>query len=306
MTSSAEDKPSELTLYQLNPGGPSVVALGGGHGLAASLQAARSYASQLAGVVSVGDDGGSSGRLRAEFGVAAPGDVRRCISALAGDNLLAESLEYRFTDGPLTGHPIGNLLLTGMAISSGDFQVAIDELCRLTEVDGAIYPATTVPVRLLADSDEGTISGQVTIERAGGIRNLRFEPPNPPVSAQAIAAVKEADQVIIGPGSLYTSVLATAVVPGLRAALRDTSAQRVFVANVANEKALARGFGLAEHLGALKDHGVPVDVVLAHDGGEKADLGSIPLVRANLAAEDGWGHNYERLGNALSTIWVDW
>jgi uncharacterized cofD-like protein len=311
-----------------------VVALGGGHGLAASLQAARRYAGSLTGVVSVGDDGGSSGRLRAELGVAAPGDIRRCISALAGDNLLSRSLEYRFGEGELTGHPVGNLLLTGLTMASGDFEAAIDELCRLTEVEGCLHPATAVPVRLLADSDDGVITGQVTIERVTGIRNLRFEPTDPPVPHGVVEAVADADQIIIGPGSLFTSVLATAVVPGIRAALTASTAQRVFVANVANDRAEARGFGLAEHLEAVADHGIPVDVVVADrntaaeggappggalpgdapTGGAGAASSSVhldapdrisgvPVRWCEVAAGDGWGHDPARLGAVLADVW---
>ncbi len=304
MTSTNSEQRGELpSPIPLASQGPAVVALGGGHGLSASLRAGRSYAASLTGIVSIGDDGGSSGRLRADLGVAPPGDVRRCISALASsDSLLARSLEYRFADGPLTGHPIGNLLLSGLAMAAGDFQNAVDELCRLVGVVGAIYPATTVPVRLLADSDEGTITGQVNVERASGIHNLRFDPAQPPVVDNAVKAVLQADQVIVGPGSLFTSVLATAVVPGIRAALQETTAQRVFVANVANEKGKARGFGLAEHLQAVEAHGVPIDVVLADETADATDLGAIPLVRCDLAASDGWGHDPAKLGVALGGL----
>jgi uncharacterized cofD-like protein len=286
------------------PDPPRVVALGGGHGLAATLRAARSYAGSLTGVVSVGDDGGSSGRLRADLGVAAPGDVRRCISALAtGDSLLRDSLEFRFGEGALTGHPVGNLLLTGLTLASGDFQAAIDELCRLVGVEGSIYPATTVPVSLLADSDQGTITGQVTIERVSGIRNLRFDPIDPPVAPGAIEAVRQADQVVIGPGSLFTSVLAAAVVPQILDALRDCSGQRVFVANVANEKGMARGFGLAEHLDALAEHGVKIDVVVADAASPRGGAGGVSVHWSDVAADNGWGHEPAKLGRALSEVY---
>ncbi|MGF1599979.1 MAG: uridine diphosphate-N-acetylglucosamine-binding protein YvcK [Acidimicrobiales bacterium] len=285
--------------------GPHVVALGGGHGLAASLRAVSSYAGSVTGVVSVGDDGGSSGRLRNELGVAAPGDVRRCISALAAqDSLLGRALEYRFAEGSLTGHPIGNLLLTGMTLAGGDLQAAIDELCRLVGVKGSIHPATTVPVRLLADSDRGTITGQVTIERATGIHNLRFDPDDPPVADAAVKAVVDADQVVLGPGSLYTSVLATAVVPGIRQALADTAGQRVFVANVANEKGISRGFGLAEHVEAVLDHGVAVDVVLAPSSTPRTVVSGIDVVWEDLAGSDGWSHDPAKLGRALRGLLV--
>lgn len=274
--------------------------------MATTLQAARSYAGQLTGIVTVGDDGGSSGRLRTEFDVEPPGDVRRCISALAtSDSLLAQALEYRFDEGELSGHPIGNLLLAGMAMVAGDFQQAIDELCRLVGVDGAIFPATTVPVQLLADSDEGQITGEVTIERATGIKNLRFTPPDPPVAVGAATAIEVADQVVIGPGSLFTSVLAAAVVPELQAAIQETSGQRVYVANVANDRGRARGFGLNEHLQALADHQVPVDVVVVADGSDTSDVGGVLVCSADIAGTDGWSHDPAKLGAVLQAVYHD-
>ena len=283
--------------------GPSVVALGGGHGLAETLRAARSYAGDLVGIVSIGDDGGSSGRLRSEFGVAPPGDVRRCLSALATvDSLLARSLEHRFVEGTLQGHPIGNLLLTGLAMVAGDLQSAIDEVGRLVGAQGRIFPATTVPVTLIADSDQGTLAGQVTIERATGIGNLRFDPAQPPVSAEAVDAVRSADQVLIGPGSLFTSVLATAVVPAISEALHQTTAQRVFIANVANDKAEARGFGLQEHLDALTDHGLKIDAVIAPPGSQATTGPSGSVFEVDVAAEDGWSHAPAKLGPALARL----
>lgn len=285
--------------------GPAVVALGGGHGLATSLRAARIYAGSVAGIVSVGDDGGSSGRLRNELQVAPPGDLRRCLSALAtADSLLTRSLEHRFVEGSLQGHPIGNLLLTGLTMVAGDLQAAIDELGRLVGAAGRIFPATEVPVTLIADSDRGTLAGQVTIERATSIRNLRFDPADPPVSAAAVEAVRRADQILIGPGSLFTSVLATAVVPGIREALNETSAQRVFVANVANDKGEARGFGLAEHIETVLDHEVPVDVVVSAPGSGDASGLQVPVVEVDMAADDGWSHDPKRLGLALDELWA--
>ncbi len=286
--------------------GPAIVALGGGHGLAATLRAAREYAGSITGIVSVGDDGGSSGRLRAEFGVAPPGDLRRCLSALAdGESLLARSLEHRFSDGTLTGHPIGNLLLIGLAIATGDLQAAVDEVGRLVGAVGRVFPASEVPVTLIADSDQGTLAGQVTIERASGIHNLRFDPSNARSPADAIKAVVDADQIVIGPGSLFTSVLACALMPDIRSALAETTAQRVFVANVANEKGDARGFGLREHVEALIDHGLTVDVVLANDttaAAQPATSGRPPIVTADVAAEDGWSHDTAKLGTVLGRL----
>ncbi|MEL6983068.1 MAG: uridine diphosphate-N-acetylglucosamine-binding protein YvcK, partial [Actinomycetota bacterium] len=269
----------------------------------ASLRAARSYAGSLAGVVSLGDDGGSSGRLRNELRVAPPGDLRRCLSALASDeSLLVRSLEHRFDEGTLQGHPIGNLLLTGLATVAGDLQDAIDEVGRLVGAAGRIFPASEVPVTLIADSNQGTLAGQVTIERADGIGNLRFDPADPPTSAAAIEAIRSADQLIIGPGSLFTSVLATTVVPGIRQALADSRGTRVFVANVANEKGDARGFGLVEHVDALLAHEVPIDVVLVTPDATVSRPLAVPVVTAELAAADGWSHDPKLLGRALADL----
>lgn len=280
-----------------------MVALGGGHGLAATLAAARHYAGRLTGVVSVGDDGGSSGRLRAELGVPAPGDVRRCLSALAADDtLLARSLEHRFEGGPLHGHALGNLLLAGLAVAGGDFVAAVEEVARLVGAQGQLVPATVHPVTLVANSDAGTLVGQVTIEHASGIRDLRFDPADPPAPPAAIDAIEASTQVVLGPGSLFTSVLATAVVPAIRDALGRTRGQRVYVANVATDRSLARGFGLAEHLAAITQHGVAVDVVLAPPGTPGTGDVVVPVVTADVAAADGWGHDPVKLGAALAGL----
>lgn len=293
---------------------PRVVALGGGHGLASSLRAAQLYSSSIVGIVSVADDGGSSGRLRRELGLPAPGDLRRCLSALASDDsLLARSLEHRFDSGPLEGHPLGNLLIAGLASAGADFQAAITEVARLIGAVGTIYPATQESLTLEADSDLGPIRGQVTIERATGIRNLRFDPADPKSPPEAVAAILAADQIIIGPGSLFTSVLATAVVPQILDALIETRAERVFVANVANDRAEAHGFDLAAHIRALEAHRVPIDIVLASGGvdddgelGEMSGVGGVvadlPVVFADIAADDGWGHRPDKLAAALSEL----
>ncbi len=283
--------------------GPRVVVLGGGHGLAASLQAARSFAGDLFGVVSVADDGGSSGKIRRDLGIPAPGDLRRCLSALAtDDSLLARSLEHRFDAGDLAGHPIGNLLIAGLANATGDFGAAIAEVARLVGAHGTIYPATLGSVTLMADSDEGPIRGQVTIERATNIRNLRFEPADPSAPAAAVQAILDADLVIIGPGSLFTSVLAVAAVPDLRQAIAQTEALRVFVANVANDKGEARGFELPEHLETLAQHGIGVDVVVAQTGTPRVDQVEVRLVVADVGGPDGWGHDARKLGPVLQDL----
>lgn len=235
----------------------------------------------------------------------APGDLRRCLSALASDDsLIARSLEHRFEHGSLEGHPLGNLLLAGLAEAGGDFQHAITEVARLVGAVGTIYPATNEPVTLLATSDEGPIRGQVRIEESSNIRDLRFDPADPEAPAAALEAIHDADLIIVGPGSLFTSVLACVLVPGLLEALRATSAHRVFVTNVANDRAEAHGFDLAAHLATLDSYCVPIDVVLAdgEPGSSPRSAASAPLVHARMAASDGWGHRPDLLGRALAAI----
>ncbi len=279
-----------------------VVALGGGHGLASALHAVRTYARMVDGIVSVADDGGSSGRLRRELGLPAPGDIRRCLSALSGSrSMLARSLEHRFTAGPLKGHAVGNLIIAGLADASGDFVAAIAEMERLVDAQGRLHPATTEPVTLMADTDTGTITGQVTIERATGIKNLRFTDPTISANPAAVEALLAADQIVIGPGSLFTSVLATAIVPDIHDAIADARGTRIYVANVANDRAEARGFGLAEHLEALAAHGVEPDVVVI-DSAQDPPSGAFKVVAAPVHATDRWSHDPLALAAILSSL----
>ena len=279
-----------------------VVALGGGHGLASALQAIRTYAFDVDGIVSVADDGGSSGRLRRELGLPAPGDIRRCLTALSGSrSMLARSLEHRFETGPLEGHAVGNLIIAGLADASGDFAAAITEMERLVDAQGRLHPATTVEVTLMAETDEGTITGQVTIERASGIHNLRLTDPTVAANPKAVEAIASADQIVLGPGSLFTSVLATAVVPGIREALDAARGLRIYVSNVANDRAEARGFGLAEHMAALRDHHVQPDVVIV-DVGQRPPDGPFKVITAPLCGADGWSHDPLALAAVLSTL----
>jgi uncharacterized cofD-like protein len=280
-----------------------VVALGGGMGLSASLAALRRITGDLTAVVTVADDGGSSGRLRTALGIPAPGDIRKCLVALAPpDSTLARAFEHRFDAGELSGHALGNLLIAGLASATGDFVQALDEAARLLHAQGRVLPTTTTPVTLTADAAAGAIEGQVAVSAAGRISHVELVPPDAEAPAPALHAIKEADQVVIGPGSLFTSVLAAVVVPGIRQALADTAARKVYVCNLRPQIPETAGYDMAAHVEALAAHGIEVDVVLHDPAAMPAGTTQTPHVVAELARPDGAGHDPARLAAALAHL----
>lgn len=291
--------------------GPRVVAIGGGHGQAASLRAIRRYASDVTAIVSVADDGGSSGRLREQLGIPAPGDIRKCLGALLPEGSVALSaLEHRFAAGDLEGHPFGNLLIAAFASTTGDFVAGVAEVCRLLGTEGAVVPATVVPVVLEADASGEELRGQVRIMATGHIRRLSLIPEDAAAPAAALDAIAEADQIVIGPGSLYTSVLAACLVPEIRQAMGKAGAagaQRVYVSNLREQPPETSGYDVAAHVAALEAHGVEVDLVLADTSG--ISLGSLPptarLALAPLAGRRGLVHDPGLLATALERAMLE-
>ncbi len=260
---------------QLDPEGPVVVAIGGGHGLARSLGAARRYAKSITAVVSVADDGGSSGRLRESLEMPAPGDVRRCLAALTPrPSMLADALEYRFGSGQLEGHAVGNLLLAALDATCGDFIRATAEAGRLLGALGTVLPAVSTPVELVATSDEGELRGQVRIMSSSSIRHVRLEPSGVAAPSEVVTAIESADQIVIGPGSLYTSVLAAIAPEGVAAAIASARGRRVYVCNLREQVPETSGYDVADHVAALVEHGVEFDTVLYDP--TSIELGSVP------------------------------
>ncbi len=286
---------------------PRVVALGGGHGLAATLTAARLYAGDLTAIVSVADDGGSSGRLRRDLGIPPPGDIRRCLLALADPNsALARSFEHRFEVGDLAGHPLGNLLIAGLAATSGDFSVAVAEVAALLDAYGRVLPATRTPVELAGESDGGEIAGQSALNSTRGVRRVRFCPDDPEIPEEVAAAISSADQIVIGPGSLYTSVLAVAAIPRIRKLLIDARGQRLYVCNLAPQEPETSAYDVGRHISALAVHGVPVDAVLIDPATLAEGHIEVPVSRARLARSDGRTHDPTLLAGALSRLAAGW
>ncbi|NMP22668.1 gluconeogenesis factor YvcK family protein [Sulfobacillus harzensis] len=250
--------------------GPKIVALGGGTGLPVVLRGLKNYTSNLTAVVTVADDGGSSGRLRGDLGVLPPGDIRNCMVALADTEPLMEELfQHRFQSGELKGHSFGNLFLAAMEQTAGDFVTALRESSRVLAVRGTVLPATLEKVTLWAELETGEkIWGESKIGRSPArIRRLGMEPEDATPLAEAVQAIMEADMVVLGPGSLYTSVIPNLLVRPIQEAIRHTPAVRVYVANVMTQPGETTHYTVRDHLDALErqvGRGL-VDVVLVNN-----------------------------------------
>jgi uncharacterized cofD-like protein len=289
---------------------PRVAALGGGHGLARALGAVRQYTSAVTAVVRVADDGGSSGRLRRDLGGPAPGDLRKSLVALADDHPIAAAFEHRFDQGELAGHALGNLVIVGLAEQLGDLDRALAEAGRVLGAVGTVVPATADAVTIKADIGGADVVGQVAVEsgaRDAPVRRVEIVPADAPASRGALAAIAGADQIVLAPGSLYTSVLAVLSVPDIRAAVDAAPGRVVHVANLRADAETA-GLDGTGQLRVLLDHGVRVDVLLhdPHAGlavSETAvrELGVEPVAGV-LAAPGGLAHDPAKLAAALAAL----
>ena len=259
---------------------PAVVALGGGHGLAASLEALRLVTDRITAVVTVADDGGSSGRLRDEFDVLPPGDLRMALAALCDDtewgHQWRDVLQHRFAgDGQLAGHAVGNLLIVSLWDLLGDTVGGLDLVGRLLNARGRVLPMAAVPLNIeasvmgadpTAPLEITTVRGQVEVATTRGrVLTVRINPEEPPACDEAVAAIRAADWVILGPGSWFTSVMPHLLVPGVRDALLDTPARRILTLNLVMHTGETVGFSASNHLEALAVHApdLHLDYVLA-------------------------------------------
>jgi uncharacterized cofD-like protein len=253
-----------LASYRRREKGPRIVTIGGGHGLATLLRGLKVHSHNITAVVSVADDGGSSGRLRKSMGILPPGDIRNCLAALSGDEaLMAQLFQYRFPDSEegLDGHSFGNLFITALAEITGSFEEAVAESGRVLAVHGRVLPATLHDVRLVADVimphtyNEIRVEGESSIpESSGKVRRVWLEPNDPPAFPSVIQAILAADLIVVGPGSLYTSVLPNLLVPDIAAAIGASRALKVYVCNVATQPGETDGYTCGDHVHVLEDH----------------------------------------------------
>ncbi|GAB2649027.1 uridine diphosphate-N-acetylglucosamine-binding protein YvcK [Prescottella soli] len=308
---------------------PRIVAFGGGHGLYATLSAARRLSPDVTAVVTVADDGGSSGRLRSELGVIPPGDLRMALAALAArePNVQAwtDTVQHRFGGtGALAGHSVGNLILAGLTEVLGDTVAALDTVARLLEIEGRVLPMSPVALEIEADvvgleTDPRVsrcIRGQVAVATTPGkVRRVRLWPANPPACPEALAAVDVADLVVLGPGSWFSSVIPHVLVPELLDAVKHASARKVLILNLAPEPGETAGFSAERHLHVLCQHApdlrvdhVVVDSVSVPAGRERdylcraAEQLGAEVVYADVAEDGSHKHHAGKLAAVLDGL----
>lgn len=307
-----------LSPFTLDPAGPRVVAIGGGHGLAATLEAVQSYAGHITAVVSVADDGGSSGRLTGGMGVPPPGDIRRCLLALTPDpGIWYELFRYRFPGGPddaadlspqdVAGHALGNLLLVALAdLCGGNFGLAVKQAGELLGALGTVIPASTRAVQLSAEIDGRIVEGQVAVARTpGGIERLILGPDGVEAHPDALEAIALADQIILGPGSLFTSVLAVLKLPGMAPAVQSAKARIVSVLNLVTQNAETLGLSGWDHIRAYETH-----AGLTRPGGIVAHRGDLDVPdsvdRVEIDTEAAAGLGWELYEADVASTDADW
>ncbi len=253
--------------------GPAIVALGGGNGLSAILRGLKLYTDRITAIVTVADDGGGSGVLRRDLGMPPPGDIRNCMEALADtETLMQQLLSYRFPEGRLAGQAFGNLLLAALDGISDSFEQAVERMSKVLAITGRILPVTNANVQLEASFENGTsVCGESRIFQFKKTQNCRIHhvrllPESPPALPAALEAIRQADIVLLGPGSLYTSVIPNLLVDGIADAIHNSKALKIYICNIMTQDGETEGMTAADHLAALLEHGGPglVDICLCN------------------------------------------
>ena len=319
-----------LTDFRRRRRGPRIVTIGGGHGLATLLRGLKAHTSNLTAVVTVADDGGSSGRLRESLGILPPGDIRNCLAALSNDEaLLAQLFQYRFSGEPgLNGHSFGNLFISALSDITGSFEEAVAESGRVLSVHGRVLPSTLHNVRLVADVrlphvvNEVRVEGESRIpEVAGHVRRVWLEPNDAPAFPPVISAILNADMIVIGPGSLFTSLLPNLLVRDVMAAVQSSRAIKVFVCNIATQPGETQAFTCYDHVRVLEEHvGEDLfDILLCNDNydanlevssqwviADEKSRSDERLYTADLVDyEHPWRHDSSRLAQVLMDLFYE-
>ena len=318
-----------ISTHRRKERGPKIVVIGGGHGLSMLLRGLKKYTHRLTAIVTVADDGGSSGRLRDSLGILPPGDLRNCLAALSDDEtMMTQLFQYRFANGKggLDGHSFGNLFISALSEITGSFEDAIAESGRVLAVNGRVLPSSLVDVQLIGEvmlpgsNQVVKVNGESKIAAAGGkIKRIYLEPDTPPAYPKVLQAILGADLIIIGPGSLFTSILPNILVPDISAAIRISQGFKVFVCNVATQPGETDQFACGDHVRALEDHGGSglVDLVVQNnyfngkllDNMQWVTIGkepqmNHPVYEANLIDDtEPWHHDPRKLASVLIDLY---
>lgn len=319
-----------VSAYRKRERGPRIVVMGGGTGLSTLLRGLKAHSNNITAIVSVADDGGSSGELRRSMGILPPGDIRSCLTALADDEtLMGQLFQYRFGSGNgLSGHSLGNLLITALAEITGSFEEGVAESGRVLAVRGKVLPATLHDVRLVADIQLSDLSSEVRVrgeskipEAAGRIRRVWLEPNNPLAYPPAVQAILNADLILVGPGSLYTSVLPNLLVPDLGEAVRVSRALKFYICNVASQPGETDGYTCGDHVRNIEKHlGVRLfDMVISNTCYEGELPPEIDFVRTEPELEEEytvygtdlvdkekvWRHDSQKLAQVIMDLYYE-
>lgn len=319
-----------LTDFQRRKRGPKIVAIGGGHGLATLLRGLKTETSNLTAVVTVADDGGSSGRLRESYGILPPGDIRNCLAALSNDeDRLTQLFQYRFSGAKeLEGHSFGNLFITALADITGSFESAVVESGRVLSVNGQVLPSTLNDVKLVASMELPHSINQVRVEgeskiptMSGRVKRIWLEPDNAPAFPPVIKELLSADIIVVGPGSLYTSILPNLLVHDLLASMHASHAIKIYVCNIATQSGETDSFTCYDHIRALQEHvGEDLfDVILCNDNytgelspdsrfviADQKILEDARTYTANLTEEaHPWRHDAKKLTQIIMDIFYE-
>jgi uncharacterized cofD-like protein len=321
----------ELAEHRKRDRGPRIVTIGGGHGLSTLLRGLKTFSYNITAVVTVADDGGSSGRLRRSQGIPPPGDIRNCLAALSNDEaLMTQLFQYRFSDGnpELDGHPFGNLFISALSEITGSFEEAVVESGRVLAVHGRVLPATLHDVRLVADMQLPHSNGEVRIEGEstfpkfpGDVQRVWLEPSNPAAYPQVIQAILASDLIVIGPGSLFTSILPNLLVPDLVSAIQASRALKLYICNVATQLGETEGYSCEDHIKVMYDHvgGAIFDIIVVNNQYEgKLSPGiewvkskpenesEYPIYSADLIDEiQPWRHDSMKLAKAIMDLYQE-
>lgn len=320
----------QLAEYRRRGRGPRVAAIGGGHGLAILLRGLKDHTNNLTAIVTVADDGGSSGRLRESLGILPPGDIRNCLAALSNDEaLLTQLFQYRFSgETGLDGHSFGNLFISALSDLTGSFEEAVAESGRVLSVHGRVLPSTLHNVRLVADvrlpytHNEVRVEGESQIPMVSGrVRRVWLEPNDAPAFPPVIQALLNADMILVGPGSLYTSLLPNLLVQDLLAALRASQALKIFISNIATQAGETDAYSCYDHVRAMEEHiGEDLfDIVLCNDTYDASPGESVQWVKADQRSrsdarlytanlvdyEQPWRHDTAKLAQVLMDLYYE-